>query len=132
MTIASRTPEGYPARCPVCAKVICLEPSDPVGDAPCPYCGVLLWFVHLPRETRYYEFDALPEATRIRIAEFVHKWFVRRGKSGWSSLGFDSLDVAELLLDIEDEFGAHVTFEEAMNWHSPGDLIDFLIHACEG
>src|SRR5438552_77129 len=27
MTISSRTPEGFPTQCPVCAKVICLEPA---------------------------------------------------------------------------------------------------------
>ncbi len=44
MTISSRTPEGTPNRCPVCGKSICIEPSIPPGDAPCPNCGSLLWF----------------------------------------------------------------------------------------
>jgi anti-anti-sigma factor len=42
--ISSRTPEGVPNRCPVCGSDLKLEPSDPAGDAPCPHCGVLLWF----------------------------------------------------------------------------------------
>ena len=41
---SSRTPEGTPNRCPVCQAVICIEPSTPPGDAPCPHCGHLLWF----------------------------------------------------------------------------------------
>jgi len=28
----------------VCGATVAVEPSDPVGDAPCPRCGVLLWF----------------------------------------------------------------------------------------
>jgi hypothetical protein len=44
MTIASRTPEGDPNRCPVCGHALRLEPSWPSGDAPCPSCGSLLWF----------------------------------------------------------------------------------------
>jgi hypothetical protein len=44
MTISSRTPEGQPNRCPVCDNVLRLEPSRPSGDAPCPFCGSLLWF----------------------------------------------------------------------------------------
>lgn len=40
----SRTPEGYPNRCPVCRKDVCIDPSIPPGDAPCPHCGQLLWF----------------------------------------------------------------------------------------
>src|SRR5262245_11401409 len=44
MTIASRTPEGEPWRCPVCGNELRLDPSRPPGDAPCPHCGTLLWF----------------------------------------------------------------------------------------
>jgi hypothetical protein len=45
MEIASRTPEGMPNRCPVCGNEVKIEPSMPVGDAPCPHCGTLLWFM---------------------------------------------------------------------------------------
>jgi hypothetical protein len=45
MEIASRTPEGLPNRCPVCGNDVKIEPSTPGGDAPCPHCGTLLWFV---------------------------------------------------------------------------------------
>ncbi|MGA2031540.1 MAG: hypothetical protein ABSG68_04735 [Thermoguttaceae bacterium] len=44
MEPSSRTPEGWPNRCPVCGKDVCIEPSTPPGDAPCPHCGHLLWF----------------------------------------------------------------------------------------
>jgi PTS system fructose-specific IIA component/PTS system nitrogen regulatory IIA component len=45
MTLATRTPEGEPNRCPVCGKVLKLEPSEPARDAPCPHCGSLVWFI---------------------------------------------------------------------------------------
>lgn len=41
---SSRTPEGTPSRCPVCGNEVCIEPSTPSRDAPCPCCGHLLWF----------------------------------------------------------------------------------------
>lgn len=44
MEPASRTPEGEPNRCPVCGHQVRIEPSRPPGDAPCEYCGHLLWF----------------------------------------------------------------------------------------
>jgi hypothetical protein len=44
MTPSSRTPEGQPNRCPFCKKAIRIEPSSPLGDAPCPHCGCLIWF----------------------------------------------------------------------------------------
>ncbi len=48
MIISSRTPEGEQNRCPVCASEIWLNPSQPVGDAPCPHCGHLLWYSDPP------------------------------------------------------------------------------------
>ncbi len=50
MHISSRTPEGEPNRCPVCGNALSLEPSRPPGDAPCPFCGTLLWFPAGPLE----------------------------------------------------------------------------------
>jgi hypothetical protein len=44
---ASRTPEGRYGRCPVCNEFVCVEFSDPGGDAPCPCCGQLLWLAEL-------------------------------------------------------------------------------------
>jgi hypothetical protein len=44
MKPSSRTPEGEPNCCPICGNKLRLEPSDPPGDAPCPFCGCLLWF----------------------------------------------------------------------------------------
>lgn len=51
-TISSRTPEGRYGRCPLCREFVCIEPSAPLGDAPCPCCGHLivsidpLWPIH--------------------------------------------------------------------------------------
>jgi hypothetical protein len=44
MKPATRTPEGEPGKCPLCGHTVCLEPSRPPGDAPCPHCGNLIWF----------------------------------------------------------------------------------------
>jgi hypothetical protein len=44
MAPSSRTPEGEPNRCPVCGNAVRLDPSVPSGDAPCAFCGFLLWF----------------------------------------------------------------------------------------
>ena len=48
LIISSRTPEGVPNLCPVCGADFKLEPSNPPGDAPCPYCGHLVWFEGSP------------------------------------------------------------------------------------
>ncbi|MBA3315439.1 MAG: hypothetical protein M3552_00920 [Planctomycetota bacterium] len=41
---STRTPEGMPNYCPVCRNEVWVEHSWPTQDAPCPHCGVLLWF----------------------------------------------------------------------------------------
>ena len=41
---ASRTPDGDANRCRICGNEIRLDPSRPPGDAPCPFCGSLVWF----------------------------------------------------------------------------------------
>jgi hypothetical protein len=49
MEPSSRTPEGMPNLCPVCGHKVLIEPSSPAGDAPCPFCGHLLWFSRMAR-----------------------------------------------------------------------------------
>ncbi len=44
MVLSTRTPEGWPNRCPLCGKDVRIEPSPETLDAPCPHCGGLLWF----------------------------------------------------------------------------------------
>ena len=43
--ISSRTPEGEWNQCPMCQSAVRIEPSQPFGDATCPVCGSLLWFL---------------------------------------------------------------------------------------
>ena len=43
----SRTPEGRYGQCPGCGTFVCVNFSEPSGDAPCPSCGRLLWLREL-------------------------------------------------------------------------------------
>jgi hypothetical protein len=45
MLPSTRTPEGDDNTCRVCGHAVRIESSMPPGDAPCPHCGALLWFV---------------------------------------------------------------------------------------
>jgi len=103
MRISSRTPEGIPNRCPVCGSQVRIEPSGPFGDAPCPDCGTLLWFVAVGSETRFFEStDKLDRMLDRMIAERfgVCPDDVRGGR--WRQLGIDSLDVVELIMELEE------------------------------
>jgi acyl carrier protein len=130
MNIASGTPEGEPNRCPICDAILCMEPSQPASDAPCPHCGHLLWF--LPTSHGWSVHDAGNVVTPWeKLRAITANAFGLRPKelSPYSSfiddLGMDSLDIAELFMELEDH-GFHVPEDEAANIKTLGDLIDYL------
>lgn len=80
MNISSRTPKGQPNLCPVCKSEVLIEPSHPVadvhyGDAPCPNCGTLLWFIYDEAGSRLHRADEI-EALAKRV---VHAFGRARG-----------------------------------------------------
>lgn len=104
MLPSSRTPEGTPNRCPICGASIVIEPSKPFGDAPCPACGSLLWFATIDHGQLF--FDAVGSSLVELLAErFDVSPESIRGKR-LDELDFGSLDVVEILMEIEEEFGA--------------------------
>ena len=42
-------------------------------------------------------------------------------------LGADSLDLVELIMAFEDEFGGHISDEDARDIASIGDAVDYLV-----
>src|SRR5262245_18635563 len=103
MTISSRTPEGTPNRCPVCGSFVCVEPSKPFGDAPCPNCGTMLWFVSLGTQPLFYD------STDERVVRFlvdrlrIDPEILRAGR--WDDMKADSLDIVELVMELEESGG---------------------------
>jgi acyl carrier protein len=89
-----------------------IEPSLPLGETPCPCCGHLLWFFVLKDEPRFFlpeESEAFRERILERISDNlgVDKDSLIWGPSGLSlsDTGIDSLDVVELLMELEEDFG---------------------------
>jgi acyl carrier protein len=107
MVISSRTPEGTPNRCPLCGGTVEVEPSLFFGDAPCPNCGTLLWFVRFASETRFYEGQAATDL-RERVLEIVAVQLgvttgeLLRDPDALKNLDIDSLDFVELLMEAEE------------------------------
>lgn len=111
MTISSRTPEGQPNTCPMCNSAIRIEPSQPLGDAPCPKCGQLLWFKRRRDGLVFYDSpSAEKEKSRIRqlvalqLGVDLQKIPDDIQALDIVALGGDSLDVVELVLELEEEF----------------------------
>jgi acyl carrier protein len=108
--ISSRTPEGLPNRCPVCRGDVRLAPSAPWGDAPCPKCGALLWFVTAGLgNVLVFEYQAAEELRERALEVFAERIGVSKHRleadpSLIEKSDLDSLDLVELWMDIEEEF----------------------------
>lgn len=122
MAVSSRTPEGLPNRCPVCNSRVTVEPSSGLGDAPCPACGHLLWFIVADGTLWVYKSDALPPAVKARLVPLLKKWPLESE---------DSLDQVEWWMEIEAALdGFSIPDEEAEQIRAPHELIEYLIHKC--
>ena len=130
-TISSRTPEGLPNHCPICDTSICIEPSHPPGDAPCPKCGTLLWFFDTSAGMRFYESRVVAPLRDKLIQTIcenlgVNKDGVTPSSSFLQDVGADSLDIVELVMELEEEFDVTIPDEEAEQIKTVGDAIDYL------
>lgn len=116
MIISSRTPEEASNECPVCQKEVCIEPSTTFGDAPCPHCGTLLWFIKLPTEVRLFGSGDIPLGKRKLIEHLASLL-----------LSHDSLDRVELMMVLE-EMGLDIREEELEKIKTIDELIDYLLY----
>lgn len=110
MNISSRTPEGLPHRCPICDKPCLLEPSSPHGDSCCPNCGHLLWWLR----------DHLRRGTGIAAEQITFDSLFS------DELGKDSLDLVELIMEIETDFGVTLPVDELENFKTVADVIRYI------
>ncbi len=113
MTIASRTPEGYPSHCPMCGRETALEFSSVTDDATCPHCGCLLWKANdiLLKLQAYVK-----ERTDIAVT----------GQTSLDSVADESLEIVELLMALEDEFDLDIPNEDYDQLRTIADLIRYI------
>jgi acyl carrier protein len=117
MTVSSRTPEGWPGHCVLCGNDFLLEFSDPGNDATCPNCGHLI------------------SGSADLLDEFKSIFERRRGVLGhqidssreFSTMGIDSLDTVELVMQIEEEFGVSISEDDAAKIQTIGDAIRYIL-----
>jgi len=132
MLISSRTPEGKRNHCPICNADVCIEPSRPPGDAPCPRCGSLLWFSRTPSGEECYDYHIVAPF-REKISRIVcerlgitNEQISNPATSFLNDIGADSLDIVELVMELEEEFGITIPDDEAEKIKTVGDAIGFL------
>jgi acyl carrier protein len=110
MIVSSRTPEGLPHQCPVCGKVSSLDPSFPGSDSCCPNCGQLLWWF---RDRLSRDSDIAPEKITLS-SSFI------------GDIGADSLEVVELIMELEQKFDVTIPDAEAERIKTVGDAIRYI------
>jgi len=113
VTISSRTPDGSAHHCPICRGEVVVNPSEVAGDtadAPCPRCG------HLLRWVRRH----LAESLGLNLKDVVARAdFV-------NDLGADSLDMAELVTELEEEFDITISDEDALGIRTVEEAIRYI------
>lgn len=110
MTISSRTPEGIPHLCPVCGRNSETEPSYPGGDSCCSRCGQLLWWFQ-----DRLSWDAAIAPERISLSNSFSE-----------DIGMPSLEIVELVMELEEEFGITIPDEEAERIKTVADAIRYI------
>jgi acyl carrier protein len=117
MIISSRTPEGDAYQCPVCGATALLE-SSLAGDVPCPSCGQLLWWLR-NRLNPQIDFGTLLSVIGKE----------KQPREPWQTadeLGIDSLDVVEMVMEIEDNFGVTLSDEDLADCRTVEDIIRLI------
>ncbi len=115
MNISSRTPEGFPNHCPVCGAEVCLEPSEPFGDAPCAACGHLLWFVETEAGLSFLDAESASDVIRAKVIDLLGIHLEAAKATSLAELlagiSLDSLDLVELVMTLEEEFDVPISEE---------------------
>jgi acyl carrier protein len=108
MAESQESPAGLPP-CPICGNTAVAELCDPAGVALCSRCGNLLCRV------------------RGRLAALLRTdpERITRG-TALADLGLDSLDLVELVMDLEEEFGVPISDDEAGRIKTVEDLIRLI------
>lgn len=116
MTVSSRTPEGLPSHCPLCGAKTNLEFSGPADDAPCPSCGCLLW-----------KSGQILDFTRTFLADSQGAPADEIGpETLLEELQVDSLDLVQLVMELEDEFKLTVPDEDYDQIRTVGDAVRYV------
>lgn len=115
MSDFSPVPERFPRHCPLCGGATNLESTDSAEDAPCPACG------HGLRSS-----TQLLASLQRRLGEPAGGETQRfTPDMQLVDLAADSLDMIELVMELEKELNVAIPFHEAERLQTLGDVIRY-------
>jgi acyl carrier protein len=135
MTRRPDKPGKPPNQCPACGA---LDPGgraralSKYGETPCQHCGKWLWFAKQRNGTWFHELERVA-LVRRRVHEIVaehlgvNQEFITDSTSFTVDIGADTLDIVELVMNIEEEFKITIPDAEAEHLLTVGDLVDYLM-----
>ena len=132
MTDSTRASARSPGQCPLCGAAVPSPPAETYGNLPCPQCGKSLWFCKQSEGVWYHD-AAKVAPVRERVVQVVAKQLgadattITDATSFMNDLGADSLDVVELVMSLEEEFGVKIPDEEAEKIKTVGQLVNWLM-----
>lgn len=97
------TPATVPNRCPICGGEVFLEFAEPPGVALCPGCGLLF--------------------RRVCARLGVSGRQVNLSTLLLEAPGADSLDLVEMVMELEEEFGVRISEEQAGKITTIGEVV---------
>lgn len=129
--ISPRAPHGVSNQCPLCRSTIAGDSSTADGALTCPKCGGRLCLLHTTAGLRYHEADTVAPV-RERVVDVIERKFAvprdqLTGAVTFQDLGADSLDVAEVIMELEQEFDLTIDDEEVNHLRCINDLVDYIL-----
>jgi acyl carrier protein len=94
--------------CPICGRLALLELVDPAGAALCASCGALF------------------KSFCSRLSRFAPADRITLEASLARDLGADSLDVVELVMELEEEHGVRIPDHELEHMETIADLLRYI------
>jgi acyl carrier protein len=112
----------------VCDQTVLIDASRLIGDIPCPHCGQLLWWYQDSRSGEWRLGTDPLECVRPLIAEQlgVDAEKVTRSTAFFEDIGADTLDVVELIMDLEAALNITIPDRVAEKIRTVGDLLDYV------
>jgi acyl carrier protein len=117
--------------------VVAAPPAESAGEATCAQCGARLWALRTPEGLLFCDASSVAplaeEVTRVICEQLgASPGQVTRTTSFQEDLGADSLDLVELVMNLEEVFEITIPDDEAQKIRTVGDAIDYVVRRRAG